>query len=394
MNIRQPTSAPRVQVEVLSEERLDIEVCKAKLAEVLPQLEAKSAAALADDICEAISSSKRVPRTNYREGYSHEIFKLKREVREAFQLYQNFQIPFFKETYLRCRRELHRSVRLNKQRLKASKIANLIRDTHENGIRALYNSAKSSSTSSSSVTLQQWFTFFSELYQSFEEPRFIAQSSAPTESASLLLSPFTEEEIRAALNHQSSRAVGMNGVSPADLKALGNILAPLGEEVFTFSGDRSKEEILEFSRRLSGPKVRSMTTCEDFRNFVNEQSVVVTFVGDERSGPLWIAFDEIAEEMQDLVYFFQIHPDCIRIPRELGGQPPSVTIVKEGVMSTSFHPPVHLKDVGSETQEKLTEELRNWVHKERFPDFVKVRKALFEVSSNAFPPGALVRFHA
>ena len=216
----------------LPKERLDIDICKEKLTTVLSQLNTKSASVLANEICDAVANSMSTPRKN-RGTFSHQITKLKQEVREAFQLYQKYKSPFFKDTYFSCRRELHRAIKLNKQRLKEMKVSNLLRDTNENGIRALYKPATPCSTSSSSVSLEDWYNFFSELYQSFDEPKFIALTSVQTESASYLTSPFTEAEVRAALEHQSSKAVGLNGVSPFNLKEMGEILAPLLAKIFS-----------------------------------------------------------------------------------------------------------------------------------------------------------------
>jgi hypothetical protein len=47
------------------------------------------------------------------------------------------------------------------------------------------------------------------------------------------LDPFSESEIRAALDHQGSKAVGLSGVSPLHLKELGPLLAPALAKIYS-----------------------------------------------------------------------------------------------------------------------------------------------------------------
>ena len=80
---------------------------------------------------------------------------------------------------------------------------NVMKAAQENGIRSLYRHAKppGSNSSSSHVSLQNWFTYYSELYQTFEEPRFLEVNVVPTESAAALSAPFGVNEIERAVGH-------------------------------------------------------------------------------------------------------------------------------------------------------------------------------------------------
>ena len=69
-------------------------------------------------------------------------------------------------------------------------------------------------------------------YQSFDEPSFCALSVVPNQSGSELAAPFTLTEVQAAILHQKSRATGLNGTSPIDMKSLCNELAPLLVPIF------------------------------------------------------------------------------------------------------------------------------------------------------------------
>ena len=125
------------------------------------------------------------------------------------------------------------TIKRHKQAKREASLLKLVENTQSQGIRALYTTAKPGSTSSSAVSLQDWFKFYSELYQSFDEPEFRACISVPTEDAALLISPFNTTEIERAICHQSSKAVGLNGTSPMNLKAMTDILSTILAKVFT-----------------------------------------------------------------------------------------------------------------------------------------------------------------
>jgi hypothetical protein len=221
------------QVDKFPTERVDTEQCKRKLQQILVDVDQQQPDVLAEKICEAFSSSMSHRQKNNRNVFSHKIAQLKSETKEAFKLYQRYGGAFLKDVYLRCRRIFHAEIRVHKQAMRSASIAKLIESTQTNGIRALYKPAKRFSPSSSTISLQDWFRFFSELYQSFDEPTFKAFAFPPTEESSRLVAPFSTSEIKDALDHQSSAAVGLNGVSPLNLKGMSDLLAPLLAKVYT-----------------------------------------------------------------------------------------------------------------------------------------------------------------
>jgi hypothetical protein len=67
-----------------------------------------------------------------------------------------------------------------------------------------------------------------------------------------------------------------------------NIHSLNGEFQYTFSGDRTKEEIVNFALRLSGPPVRQITRAESLENLKTSSPLFFVYVGDN-AGPLWVS---------------------------------------------------------------------------------------------------------
>ena len=152
-------------------------------------------------------------------SHSHKIKK--HETKEAFKLFQKYKTEFFKNVYFSLRKNMSREILLNKRRIREEKIAKLVQSAQSEGIRGLYPAGPSSAQ----VSLSTWESFFSNLYQTLDEPEFPSIPVVPNKEALELLSPFTESEIEAALNHQSSKAPALSGVSPTNLKAVASILS-------------------------------------------------------------------------------------------------------------------------------------------------------------------------
>ena len=132
---------------------LDIDACKQKLNDLQSSSVNITNAELIHKMNEIVKSCKTPKVENTTSEYTHEIRLLRNEVREAFQLYQKHNVPFFKEVYLRCRSEFRRAILINKKRIADSKTSTLLENTRESGIRALYNTALRSTGISTSQVL-------------------------------------------------------------------------------------------------------------------------------------------------------------------------------------------------------------------------------------------------
>lgn len=60
-----------------------------------------------------------------------------------------------------------------------------------------------------------------------------------------------------------------------------------GEQEFIYNGDRTRDEIVKFALRVSGPPVQGITKTQSFDTIKKEHDIYFLYVG-ERSGPLWV----------------------------------------------------------------------------------------------------------
>jgi len=60
-----------------------------------------------------------------------------------------------------------------------------------------------------------------------------------------------------------------------------------GEEVFTFQGDRTKQDIVDFALRVSGPPVQRITRTESINNLRKGISLFFVYIG-AYEGVLWV----------------------------------------------------------------------------------------------------------
>jgi len=56
---------------------------------------------------------------------------------------------------------------------------------------------------------------------------------------------------------------------------------------YTYHGDRTRDEIVKFALRLSGPPVQEITRSESFDIIKKDRNLYFLYVGD-RSGLLWV----------------------------------------------------------------------------------------------------------
>ena len=216
---------PLKHLSQIPKTKLDIQSCKIELNNLINQIDSNISCDLAKSVtsillkCQVQATSK--PQEN------HKVKQLKIETQEAFKSYQRYKTDFFKTIYLDCRKEFRKAVRTMKCKKKENKISNLIESTLERGTQALFKQAKpSSGNHAAQVPLERWFSYYSELYQSFDKPSFNPLAFLPNDSAASLINPFTETEIRAAIMHQKSTARGFNGFNPSEMKKIVDELSP------------------------------------------------------------------------------------------------------------------------------------------------------------------------
>jgi hypothetical protein len=221
-------------VEKVVPKRLDIDEARCKLQSLVDRVNDLDHDELLKDLDDIMSSSVVHCNNKQRDkSFSYEIAQLKNETNEAFKLYQKCTSDFFKEIYFSLRKQLHRKIRESKIHTRERCVADLLQQTDSLGIRALYRPAKKpQSGNSGSVSLHEWYKFYTELYQTFEEPNFQKIPTVLSEPSLNLLASFTPAEVSAALQHQRSKAAGYSGVSPSNLRELHPLLTPILTKLF------------------------------------------------------------------------------------------------------------------------------------------------------------------
>ncbi|XP_034947121.1 protein disulfide-isomerase TMX3 [Chelonus insularis] len=161
------------------------------------------------------------------------------------------------------------------------------------------------------------------------------------------------------------------------IKGFPTILFLKGEQQFTYNGDRSREEIVKFALRLSGPPVQEITRTQSFETLKNERDIYFLYVG-EQIGPLWEIYHKAAHTFQPHAFFYQSHPVVVdkHAPVE---NTPVIFVYKE---NSHYNFTAHnYSDVDT-----LNKTLHSWVNAERFPTFPKVTHGnihqLFKTNKN------------
>ncbi|XP_060679276.1 protein disulfide-isomerase TMX3-like isoform X2 [Hemiscyllium ocellatum] len=104
-----------------------------------------------------------------------------------------------------------------------------------------------------------------------------------------------------------------------------------GDLAYNYRGPRTKEDIIEFAGRVSGPLVRSLSSQQLFDHWQKRHPVFFVYVGGE--SPLKEKFFEVASELIVYTYFFSASEDAL--PEDVSVQElPAVLVFKDGAYYT------------------------------------------------------------
>ncbi|XP_014219999.1 protein disulfide-isomerase TMX3 [Copidosoma floridanum] len=150
------------------------------------------------------------------------------------------------------------------------------------------------------------------------------------------------------------------------IKGFPTIIFLKGDQEFVYNGDRTRDEIVKFALRLSGPPVQEVTKTISFNTLKKDRDLYFLYVG-ERSGTLWDMYHEVANQFQPHAFFYQSHPVVVdkHAPIE---STPALFVYKENV---------HYNFTGHSAitdADQLNETLYRWINAERFPTFPKVTR--------------------
>ncbi|XP_006612399.1 protein disulfide-isomerase TMX3 isoform X1 [Apis dorsata] len=149
------------------------------------------------------------------------------------------------------------------------------------------------------------------------------------------------------------------------VKGFPTIIFLKGEQEFIYNGDRTRDEIVKFALRVSGPPVQGITKTQSFDTIKKEHDIYFLYVG-ERSGPLWEFYHKTANVFQPHAFFYQSHPNIVskHAPVE---NIPALFVYKENIH-------YNFSDHNIDDIEKLNETMYKWINAERFPTFPKVTR--------------------
>ncbi|CAL8313528.1 unnamed protein product [Merluccius merluccius] len=128
-----------------------------------------------------------------------------------------------------------------------------------------------------------------------------------------------------------------------------------GELAYNYKGPRTKDDIVEFANRVSGPAVRALPSNQMFEHMMKRHDVLFVYVGGE--SPLKEKYIDVATELIVYTYFFSASeealPESVSLP-----EIPSVVVFKDGSYFTY--------------DEYEDGSLSSWINKERFQGYLQI----------------------
>ena len=183
------------------------------------------------------------------------------------------------------------------------------------------------------------------------------------------------------------------------VKGFPTIMFLKGEEVFTYDGDRTREDIVGFARRMMGPAVTRLHRREELEEAGRSSGgVFFLYVGREE-GPLYQEFLQNARHLQKDEFMFSCSPELVAGEVEVGGE--AAILVRKDETWHRYSGGVvgglerversQAEEEGGTTTPPPETAVQDtafysWVMAERFPLFVKVTRGKFGniMSTNKF----------
>ncbi|CAH1955897.1 unnamed protein product [Acanthoscelides obtectus] len=132
---------------------------------------------------------------------------------------------------------------------------------------------------------------------------------------------------------------------------------------FTFTGDRSKDEIINFAVRMAGPAIQEIVDPEILPKFLAVNKLFFMYIGDQK-GPLWNSYKEVAKKMQPHGYFYSVNENLVKSHINVSDVP-SILVYKDSK-------PLFFSGENLEKKKQVNASLFKWVNEERYPTFTKV----------------------
>ncbi|CAO1300067.1 unnamed protein product [Diamesa hyperborea] len=139
-----------------------------------------------------------------------------------------------------------------------------------------------------------------------------------------------------------------------------------GNNEYTYNGDRTKDELVHFVMRMSGPPVQQVTRPESFEILKTNNPIFFTYVG-KQGGNLWDSYYIASESYQAHGYFYATSME-VASKHFFIDSSPVILVYKENThyyfpLSEDLVDPMHLND-----------SLHTWISQERFLTFPKITR--------------------
>ncbi|CAG9859452.1 unnamed protein product [Phyllotreta striolata] len=141
------------------------------------------------------------------------------------------------------------------------------------------------------------------------------------------------------------------------------------DDDFTFEGEKTTEEIINFAIRMSGPPVQLVTRHESLTNIKSMNQLFFMYVG-ETEGLLWNTFYDIASKFQAHAFYYAASEEIARKHVDLH-KLPAVFVHKE---NSHYVYSVAEGDNAIEA-EHINDTMHKFINEERFESFPKITEA-------------------
>ncbi|XP_040570200.1 LOW QUALITY PROTEIN: protein disulfide-isomerase TMX3 [Lepeophtheirus salmonis] len=177
-----------------------------------------------------------------------------------------------------------------------------------------------------------------------------------------------------------------------NIQGFPTILFLKGENQYTYEGDRTREDIVAFSKKLLGPSVTQIKTEDDFRKAMERSEIFFVYSGSSE-GLLYKHFKSLAAAHQQYDFFYHAPPEIVQKFSDVSHKKNVIRVFKDGTShkfedNGAFEDPpkaesLTMEKYKAEEDEKesvfVTLDPRNvslvsWVNSERFPLFMKVTR--------------------
>lgn len=141
-----------------------------------------------------------------------------------------------------------------------------------------------------------------------------------------------------------------------------------GDQEFVYSGDRTKDDLINYVLRMSGPPVQLVTRPESIDMLKGAHSIFFMYVG-QQDGTLWDTYYAAAENYQPHGFFYVTSADLASQHFEIKDLP-TVIVYKE---DNHYHFP-HAPIANQMDPLELNKTIHHWVNVERFSSFPKITR--------------------